>query len=67
VAVFRLASAGPAASAPAAVRKPVERPGAARAKNVVRPDAGAKTRTATAPAADDSSRKTATADEWTSF
>jgi len=74
VAVFTLTSARPTAaatpvSAPAAVRKQVERRGPDRAKNVVRPTFAARTPAASVPppAAIPSSRKTGTDDEWASF
>jgi len=74
VAVFTLTSARPTAaatpvSAPAAVRKQVERRGPDRAKNVVRPTFAARTPAASVPppAANPSSRKTGTDDEWASF
>ena len=74
VAVFTLTSARPTAaatpvSAPAAVRKQVERRGPDRAKNVVRPTFAARTPAASMPppAANPSSRKTGTDDEWASF
>jgi len=74
VAVFTLTSARPTAaatpvSAPAAVRKQVERRGPDRAKNVVRPTFAARTpaESVPPPAANPSSRKTGTDDEWASF
>ena len=72
VAVFRLASVtsnevSAAAASPASARKPVERRGPDRAKNVLRPKFAANAQAAIIPVTDASPRKTGTGDEWASF